>query len=221
MPRWFPRFLLYVLFYCVSIEVVGRTANGFAYLLAKIGSPELWQALHLHLFVRALVVGLLAGLVPLQTWIATTGILNPRDVRVIRRLNPDRLKPWTCLFLSPVFLLAVGNWVLQWFDNSSGYASVFRTTSPYRLSELFKGFLSTDCSSTGGSAMFWGDAYALRCQVHAQLIAIWLIAVGYSLAPAFRKKVLPIFSQESPAPSNEPKNESIEKSTMTGTTETK
>ena len=221
MPRWFPRFVLYFLFYFVSIEIVGRTANGLAHLLAKIGSPELWQALQVHLFARALAVGLLSGLVPLQTWVAATGILNPRDVRVIRRLNPDRLKPWTFVFLSPVVLLALGGWTIQWFENSSQYESVLRTTSPYHLSELFKGFLSTNCSSSGGSAVSWGDSYAFRCMVHAQLIAIWLIAVGYSLAPIFRKRVLPLFSKEGPVSRNEPQNENIEESTMTEKTEAK
>ena len=220
MPRWFPRFVLYFLFYFVSIEIVGRTANGLAHLLAKIGSPELWQALHLHLFARALVVGLLAGLVPLQTWIAATGILNPRLVRIIRRLKPDRLKPWKIVFLSPVVLLALATWTLQWFENSSKYSSVLRTTSPYRLSEIFNGFLSTDCSGAGGSGVFWGDSYGIQCMIHAQSIAIWLIAVGYSLSPVFRKRVLPLFTGEGSALQNESGTGNLEESTMLEKTET-
>jgi hypothetical protein len=212
---------LYFFFYFISIGVVGRIANGLAYLLSKIGSPELWQALHTHLFARALAVGLLAGLVPLQTWIAATGVLNPKDVRVIRRLNPDRLKPWTFVFLSPVLLLVLGNWTLHWIENSGRYESVFRTSSPYHVSELFKGFLSTDCSSTGGSAMFWGDTYGFQCMIHAQLIAVWLIALGYSLAPYFRKMVLPFFTSEGQVSQSEPQNENIEESKMAEKIDTK
>src|ERR1035437_2773781 len=105
MPRWIPRFLICIFFYSISIYVVGRLADVLAYLLAKSGSTDLWQMLHEHIFARALLVGLLAGLVPLQTWIAAVGVFNPKHKILLKRLNPDRLKPWVFVYLSPVIVI--------------------------------------------------------------------------------------------------------------------
>ncbi|MGA2672448.1 MAG: hypothetical protein ABSE99_04395 [Terracidiphilus sp.] len=190
MPRWFLRFLLFMFFYCLSIEAVGRTANGLAYLLARAGSPDLWQILHVHIFGRAIVVGLLAGLVLLWTWIAATGLMDSKYARYLRRLNPDRLKPWAFVFLSPFILVALLNWTLQWLENRDRYASVLQSASLYPVSQFFRGFLSTDCSYAG-NVEFWGEGYGISCVVHVQSIAVWLIAIGYSVAPFVRNRVLP------------------------------
>jgi hypothetical protein len=219
MPRWIPRFLLCIFFYSISIYVIGRLADVLAFLFAKSGSPDLWQMLHEHIFVRALLVGLLAGLVPLQTWIAATGVFNPKHVIFLKRLNPDRLKPWVFVFLSPVIVFALLRWAMQWYENSSRNSSVLQATSPYRFSEFFNGFFSTDCSIVSESNMFWRDGYGFSCLVHRQLIAIWLIAIGYSLAPAVRKRVMPLFNMDHPDPIDEPSTENITESTITEKTE--
>ena len=220
MPRWIPRFLICIFFYSISIYVVGRLADVLAYLLAKSGSTDLWQMLHEHIFARALLVGLLAGLVPLQTWIAAVGVFNPKHKILLKRLNPDRLKPWVFVYLSPVIVIALLRWAFQWYENRSQYSSVLQTTSPYRFSEFFNGFFSTDCSNAAESAVFWRDQYGLSCMVHRQLIAIWLIAIGYSLAPAVRKRVIPLFNMDHPHSIDEPSTENITESTITEKTDT-
>lgn len=220
MPRWIPRFLLCIFFYSISIFAVGRLAEVLAYLLAKSGSLDLWQMLHEHIFVRALLVGLLAGLVPLQAWIAAIGVFNPTHEILLKRLNPDRLKSWVFVFLSPVIVIALLRWAFQWYENRSQYSSVLQTTSPYRFSEFFNGFFSTDCSNAAESAVFWRDQYGLSCMVHRQLIAIWLIAIGYSLAPMVSKRVIPLFNMDHPHPIHEPSTENITESTITEKTDT-
>jgi hypothetical protein len=220
MPRWIPRFLLCIFFYSISIFAVGRLAEVLAYLLAKSGSPDLWQMLHEHIFVRALLVGLLAGLVPLQAWIAAMGVFNPKHEILLKRLNPDRLKSWVFVFFSPVIVIALLRWAFQWYENRSQYSSVLQTTSPYRFSEFFNGFFSTDCSNAAESAVFWRDQYGLSCMVHRQLIAIWLIAIGYSLAPIVSKRVIPLFNMDHPHPIDEPSTENITESTITEKTDT-
>jgi hypothetical protein len=219
MPRWIPRFLLCIFFYSISIYVIGKLADFLAFLLAKSGSPDLSQMLHEHIFVRALLVGLLAGLVPLQTWVAAIGVFNPKHEILLRRLNPDRLKSWVFVFLSPVAVFALLRWIMQWHENSSQYSSVLQTTSPYRISDLFNGFFSTDCSIASESNVFWRDGYGFSCLVHRQLIAIWLIAIGYSLAPAVSKRVIPLFNMDHPDPMDEPSPENITESTITEKTE--
>jgi len=219
MPRWIPRFLLCIFFYCISIYVVGRLVNVLAYVLTKGSSPELWQLLHQHVFVRSFVVGLLAGIVPFRMWIAAAGIFNPNHARLLKRINPDRLKPWVFVYLSPAIVTALVSWSMQWYENSSQSLSVLRTTSPYRFSEFFNGFFSTDCSNVSESSAFWRDGYGLGCMVHVQQIAIWLTAVGYSLAPVVRKRVRPLFNMEHPVRIDESSTENIQESTITEKTD--
>jgi hypothetical protein len=206
-------------FYGTSIWVVGGIANGLSTLMAKIGSPELWKMLHEHLFVRALMVGLIAGLVPLRIWIAAAGIFNRKFERGLKRINPDLLKPWVFMFLSPVIVIAFLRWTFQWFENGSQYSSVLQTTSPYQLSEFFKGFFSTNCSNASESNVFWRDGYGLSCMVHVQLIVIWMIAIGYSLAPAVRKKAMILFNTDNSVPMDEPSTANIQESTITEKTD--
>ncbi len=219
MPRWIPRFLLCILFYYISVYVVGRLVNVLAYLLTKAGSPELWQLLHQHFFVRSFVVGLLAGIVPFRTWIAAAGIFNPKHARLLKRLNPDRLKPWVFVYLSPAIVTALVSWTMQWYENNSQPLSVLRTASRYQFSEFFNGFFSTDCSNASESSVFWRDGNGLGCMVHVQQIAIWLIAVGYSLAPVVRKRVRPLFNMEHPVPLDESSTENIQENTTTEKTD--
>jgi hypothetical protein len=221
MPRWISRFLLCIFFYSVSIYVVGRLADVLAYLLAKSGSTDLWQMLHEHIFARALLVGLLAGLVPLQIWIAAAGIFNRKFAVMLKRINPDRLKPWVFVFFSPLMILALISWAINWFDLHSRHSSVLQTTSPYPMSEFFHGFLSTNCSSAADWRVdLWGARYAFSCMIHVQLISTWVITIGYSLAPLVRKHVFPMFTMEHPAPIEEPPTENLKESTMIGKTDT-
>jgi hypothetical protein len=221
MPRWIPRFLLCIFFYSISIYVVGRLTDVLAYILTKSGSPYLWQMLHEHIFIRALLVGLLAGLIPLQTWMAATGVFNPKHIILLKRLNPDRLKPWVFVFLSPVIIIALSRWTIQWLENRRLSSSVLQTDSAYPFSEFFNGFFSTDCSIASESNIFWRDEYGFSCMMHRQWIAIWLIAIGYSLAPAVRKRVIPLFNTNHPDPIDEPSTENITESTITEKTESR
>jgi hypothetical protein len=142
--------------------------------------------------------------------------------RYLRRLMLERLKPWVVVFYSPVLLLAVVSWLVQWFANRSRYSSVLPISSPYPFSELFKGFFSTDCSDAGSwGTAFWGDNYGVLCMIHVQLISAWLLTAGYALTPSVRKRILPLFVSEHPQPLDDSPDENRTESTMTETTETK
>ena len=126
---------------------------------------------------------------------------------------------WLFVFLSPVFVFALLRWTVQWFENGSQYSSVLQITSPYRFSEFFNGFFSVDCSNASESNVFWRDGYGLKCLVHMQLIAIWLTAIGYSLAPALRKRVMPLLNADHPVPTVDPPTENLQESIITEKTD--
>jgi hypothetical protein len=82
--------------------------------------------------------------------------------------------------------------------------------------------MSTDCSAGGNwGAVFWGDSYGIRCMTHVQLISVWLLAAGYSLAPFARKRVLLLFGDSNPKTLDMEPAEYIHESTITEKTETK
>jgi hypothetical protein len=188
--------------------------------MAKGGSPELGLMFHEHLFVRALLVGLIAGLIPWWTSMAAIGIFNQKFEQRLKLLDPDQLKPWVFVYLSPVIVIALLRWTFQWYENCNRYSSVLQTNSPYSFSELFYGFFSTNCSSASDSALFWRDGYGLGCMVHVQLIVIWMIAVGFSLAPAVRNRVLTLFNMDYLVPIDEPSTANIQESSITEKTDT-
>jgi hypothetical protein len=218
MPRWIPRIFLCLFFYTTSVWAVGRIAAGVAYLFARGGSLDLWQFLHGHPFARALVVGLLAGIIPLQAWLAASGLMDRKIQAYLWRLKLDRLKPWIVVFCSPILLLALFVWIIRWFENRSLHSSVLFAASPYPFSDFLGGFMSTDCSDAGNwGAMFWGDS--ISCMIHVQLISAWLLTAGYSLAPFVRKRVLALLSGENPESFDREPAENIQESKMTEKTE--
>jgi hypothetical protein len=220
MPRWFPRFFLCIFFYFTSVWVVGRLASAAAYMFVKGHSLVLWQLQHEHPFGNALVVGFLAGMVPLETWLAASGLIDRRITVFLRRLRPDRLKPWICVFLSPLILLAVLSWTIDWFDMNSRHSSVLQTTAPYPMSVFFEGFLSSNCSDLADwRGDMWGDRYVFRCTTHVQLISAWVLALGYSLVPIVFRRVLPLFSNDHPEPANKQPDENLPESTITENTD--
>ncbi len=183
---------------------------------------DLWLFLQGHPFERALAVGLLAGMAPLQIWLSASGLMNRKIRLYLLRLKLDRLKPWIAVFYSPILLLALVHWTVQWFENRSRFASVLLTDSPYPFSDFFRGFLTTDCSRGGSwAAMFWGDNYGLGCMIHVQLITAWLLAAGYSLAPFVRKRVMDLSGDKKLEPLDSEPARNIEESTMAEKTDTK
>jgi hypothetical protein len=221
MQRLIVRIFMSLLFYNTSVWIVGRLADALGYLFVKGGSSDLWQLFHQHPFGRAILVGFLAGWVPLETWLAASGLMNRRIKLHLRRLKLNRLKQWIVVIYSPVLLFVFGGWTIQWFENRGQYSSVLQTASGYPASEFFRGFLSIDCAKAGGiGESFWGGN-ALSCMIHVQLISIWLFAVGYSLAPLARKRVFPIFETEHPVSMDEVPDEKGHEITITEMNETK
>lgn len=205
-----------ILFYIISVDVVGRLTNGVAYLLMKGGSKDAWQLIHMHPLGRALMVGLLAGFVPSKIWLAASGFINSRYPRLLRRLNPDSLKRWMFAFFSPVMFLAVAGWVIDWLALRNQHSSALQTASPYPLATIFQGFLSTNCSDAfDWRVELWGDRFAFDCLIHVQLISIWTLTIGYSLAPFARKWASPLFRRADPEPANESAEENLPESTIT------
>jgi hypothetical protein len=122
------------------------------------------------------LLGMLAGQVYLGSNFTGRGWFRSKSGATYEGFKLEELKPWTWLILSPVLMLGVFFWFAV-----RGEAGLLGQTT---LSDFYRGFLMPDCSNARLLA-YKGD---LTCSMHLMYFGTWIAAVGYSLAPAFRRR---------------------------------
>lgn len=213
---WFPKIVVCLFIYFLSVRIIGGLFSGTAFLSAKSGSLEFGNALDQHPYVRALSIGVLAGLVPMRIWLAISGVFKRNIENYLRELKTESLHAWLWAFFCPLFLLDFLGWILNWVDMSARNASVLQTSSSYHLSDLVRGYFSTDCSWTGLWPMEPSETKtSFRCMMHIQMISLWLMSVGYSVAPFVIRKM----SAQSAEPLSDSEIDNIEGPVMEGNTD--
>jgi hypothetical protein len=181
---WVPKVVVCCFIYFLSVRVIGDLVNGLAFLSAKSGSVELWQTIHQHSFARSILVGLIAGSIPMNVWLAISGSINSKFEDSLHRLRTEKLKPWLWVVFRPFILVAPLQWTSIWYEANHRNASVLSPTSRIHLSEFVRGFLTTDCSANGGWPMEpWETATSFRCRLNIQIVSLWLLAAGNSAVP--------------------------------------
>jgi hypothetical protein len=159
--------------------------------LSKAGSPELWDVLHQHPFGRGIVTGLLAGLIPLEFWLSVSGFFSAEIPEFLKRLDLERMKVWIAAIYSPIMILALLTWLIDWYAIYSKRVTVLAGGSSVPISTIFDGFFSTNCRNVSDSRLdLWSDNFLFHCTIHIQLISAFLMAAGYSLAPVIRARLL-------------------------------
>jgi len=192
MQRLFLRVVLCVFVYINSVWIVGRTANALAYLLSKIDSSSLWGVLHQHPFGRGILVGLLAGLIPLEFWLSVSGFFSADVPEFLKKLDLERMKIWVVAFFSPIIIMALLSWLIDWYAMHSKRVTVLQGSSSVPISTIFEGFFSTNCRNVSDVRLdLWSDNFLFHCTIHIQLISAFLTSAGYSLAPLVRAHLQP------------------------------
>ncbi len=187
MRRWALRIVLCLVIYFNSVWIIQKTLDALAYLTARSGADGLWQAIHEYPFGKALAVGFIAGLIPLQFWLSVSGFFSSELPEFLKKLELEKMKRWVAVLLSPVILIAVVVWIIDWEVMHSKTASVLVDGSSAPISSIFQGFLSTDCKNVSDTRLeIWPDNFWFHCMMHVQLILAYFIAAGYSLAPWIR-----------------------------------
>jgi hypothetical protein len=202
MQRLFLRVVLCVFIYTTSVWILGRTADALAYLLSKVGSPELWVALHQYPFGRAIVTGFLAGLIPLEVWLSVSGFFSADIPEFLKKLDLEPMKTWVVAIYSPILIMALFSWLIDWYTmHSQGVTVLQEGSSVPPISTIFEGFFSTSCRDVSDSRLsLWSDNFLFHCTIHIQLISIFLMAAGYSLAPIIRAHLRPTQMTEEEEP---------------------
>ena len=192
MKRLFLRVIVCVFVYTTSVWVLGRTASALAYLLSKAGSPELWEVLHQHPFGRGIVTGLLAGLIPLEVWLSVSGFFSAEIPEFLKKLDLERMKVWIVALYSPIMIMVLLTWLIDWYAVHSKRVTVLQESSSVPISTIFEGFFSTNCRNVSDSRLdLWSDNFLFHCTIHIRLISTFLMAAGYSLAPVIRAHLQP------------------------------
>lgn len=200
MQRLIVRVISSLLVYNTSVWLVGKISNAVADLLAKAGTPELWDFFHVHPFAKSIGIGIIAGLIPLELWLNISGLIRVEVPEFLRKLELDRMKPWIVLLYSPVLVMAIAGWVIDWFAMHSRTLSVLQNSSSISIWGMFDGFFSTSCRNVFDNRLdLWTDNFALQCAMHVLMISIFLMAAGYSIAPSIKSQLLKRAWAEHPA----------------------
>jgi hypothetical protein len=192
MRRLISRVVLCLFVYFISVFVLGRTFDAVANLLAKAGSPELWTVLHQHPFGRGILIGLLAGLMPLDFWLSVSGFFSADISEFLRKLELEQMKKWVVVLFSPFMVAVLGEWIIDWHKMHSKQLTVLSKSSSMPISTIFEGFFSTSCRNVSDVRLdMWGDNFQYQCSLHILWVSVLLMTAGYSLAPWIRARLQP------------------------------
>jgi len=134
----------------------------------------------------------LAGLIPLEVWLSVSGFFSVNIPEFLRKLDLERMKVWIVALYSPIMILALLNWLIDWYAIYSKRVTVLAEGSPVPISTIFDGFFSTNCRNVSDSRLdLWSDNFLLHCTIHVRLISAFLMTAGYSLAPLIRAHLQP------------------------------
>jgi hypothetical protein len=140
-----------------------------------VGSPLLLQWIHTHYLLAMFLLGLLAGLVILGSNVTGRGWFLSKDGLTYEGFKLEKIKPWTWLLISPVFVLGVIAWFLE--------KSVSGIHSGLSFANFYYDVLMPNCPLASWK---YPGLYPF-CGEQLVFVGIWMASIGYSLAPLVRK----------------------------------
>jgi hypothetical protein len=175
MWHWIIRAYVSLMIFLVLLFVCVVVVKEVAHLLTRAGSPWLSEWFGEHTLLTALIAGVVAGQVPVDSRLTGEGWFRSKDGKSFEGFKLEVLRRWTWLLLSPLFLIGVIVW---WFRQSQ---SVFSSSA---LSGIYHELLMRNCSNLWARKYWFDNA----CNIQMVLIAPWMASIGYSLSPALRKR---------------------------------
>jgi hypothetical protein len=175
MWRWIIRVWVSIVVFWILMFSNGAILITVARLMARIGLPFLLQLFHAHVLFTMFLLGVLAGQVVVGSNFTGRGWFRSKSGLTYEGFKLEKIKSWTWLIVSPVFLLGVVSWMQERIE--SGVLSNLTLVSFYR------DVLMPNCSLSS-----WKN-YQLYpfCGVQLICVGIWMASIGYSLAPLVRR----------------------------------
>jgi len=175
MWRWIFRIWVSLVLFWLLMLIHGAVLINAARLMARIGLPFLTLLIHSHVLFSMFLLGVLAGQVVVGPNITGRRWFRSKSGLTYEGLKLEKIKSWTWLLVSPVFLLGIVEWVLE--RSESG------VWSNITLVNFYDDVLMPNCYLSS-----WKN-YQLYpfCGVQLIFVGIWMASIGYSLAPFVRK----------------------------------
>ena len=175
MWRWIIRLYVSVVLFVFLLFCSGVLLIRVAHLLMEAGSPVLLQWIHTHYLFAMFLLGVLAGQVVLGSNFTGRGWFRSKDGLTYEGFKLEKIKPWTWLLVSPVFLLGVIAWFLE--KSESGVLSGLSFVN------FYNDVLIPNCplASWKNPQLYPFCGEQLLCG------GTWMASVGYSLAPLVRR----------------------------------
>ncbi len=175
MWRWIIRVWVFIVVFWILMFSNGAILITVARLMARIGLPFLTQLIHSHVQFSMFLLGVLAGQVVLGSNFTGHGWFRSKSGLTYEGFKLEKIKPWTWLLISPVFMLGVVSWILE--RSKSG------VWSNISLVNFYHDVLMPNCSLS-----WWKNSRLYPfCGVQLIFVGIWMASIGYSIAPLVRR----------------------------------
>jgi hypothetical protein len=175
MWRWIIRVWVSIVVFWILMYFCGGISITVARLMARIGLPFLLQFFHTHALLTMFLIGVMAGEVVLGPNITGRGWFRSKSGLTYEGLKLEKIKSWTWLLFSPVFLLGVVSWIAQ--RSESG------VISNLTLANFYQDVLMPNCSLS-----WWKNNQLYRyCGEQLLFVGVWMASIGYSLSPLVRR----------------------------------
>lgn len=190
MKRPIIRFLLFVLFFFGSVSLVNGLCDVVFLIASRSGSRGLALWLRSGSFSLGLIKGLLAGLIPIEQLFVITGGTQPRLVLLIRRLKPEKLKPWMGILAALFLAIPTIEWTIRWIQVYQQQTSIFGTTFKPVFRDFIASYFSSSCfDNVTWNWSFWGSYET--CLSHRVFLWAGALTAGYAMAPLVVSRLIP------------------------------
>lgn len=167
MWRWIIRIYVSFVLFFLLLGCSGVLLIRMVHLLAKAGSSVLMQWVHSHFLFTMSLLGVLAGQVVLGSNFTGRGWFRSKSGQSYEGFKLEKIKPWTWLLVSPVFLFGV----IAWFLEQSG-SGVF---SRFSFVNFYIDVLKPNCSATSWRYYALYPFCGVQLYLRGELVGIdWL-----------------------------------------------
>ena len=178
MWRWSIRAYVSFLFFVILQFICGVLLIRIDHALVRFGFQGLNRFVHGHLLITEFLLGLASGQIYLGSNITGRGWFRSKSGLTYEGFKLEALKPWSWLILSPVLLAGVVFWFA--IRKEAGVVAEISWRS------FYQGFLAPKCLNV----KMLGIGSDFQCGIHLMFLGTWVAAVGYSFAPACRRRAM-------------------------------
>lgn len=174
--RWIIRIWVSIVMFCLLMFMSGGILVSLVHLSLRVEFLPLRQWIRDYDLLTMFLLGVSAGLPVLDSRFTGRGWFRSKSGLTYEGFKLEKIKRWMWLLISPILILGV----VVWIETQRESGALLSAT----LSSFYHEFLMPDCFS-GGLLRYRGNT---TCSTNLLSVGTWLASIGYSLAPAIRRR---------------------------------